>query len=93
MSASTTAVSAATQKLKVATIAAAAIVVSPIFNGAVFPTETEGWTDRQKGDSRGHKGRQGQRETELQRQLDRRGSEAETGGSERQRQRDRESAG
>jgi len=35
MNAATTAASAATQKMKVATIAAAAIVVAPIFNGAV----------------------------------------------------------
>ena len=34
--------------MKVATCAWAAIVVAPIFNGAVFPTETEGWADRQR---------------------------------------------
>ena len=38
MSAATTAASAVTQKIKVTTIAAAAIVVAPIFNGAVFTT-------------------------------------------------------
>ena len=35
MSAATTAASAATQKMNVATTAAAGIVVAPIFNGAV----------------------------------------------------------
>ena len=38
MNAATTAASAATQKVKVATTAAASYLVAPIFNGAVFTT-------------------------------------------------------